>query len=125
MGYPDPTSFYEPNALDERRAYPRFQVALRGICAIAGSDDAACKVLDLSLGGARVACGHRALIGDGVSLLLPHIGLIAARVARFTDGGFGVSLTGSIVQRRRIQDFLVFALQWSPKNPVVLRMTGC
>ena len=112
MGLHDPHAFAQgADAVVERRAYPRFTVALHGVCSIAGGDDATCSILDLSLGGAKLSCAVPAEVGASVSMLMPDVGLVAARVARIGEDGIGVAFTGSMAQRRRIQDYLVVVLK--------------
>lgn len=122
MGWQGPMSFLQvADALGERRAYPRFKVALNGICSIANGNDRACAVLDLSLGGAQVVCSAPAKVGDDASLLLPHIGLVGARVTRASADGLGVAFTGGVRQRRRVQDYLVFVLRSQEDDTVDAR----
>lgn len=112
MGHHDPFAFVQiAGSLEERRAYPRFQVSLHGICSVAGGDDTSCSILDLSLGGARVACAAHAETGARLSLQIPHIGLLAARVARLSDEGTGVEFVGGAAERRRVRDYLIFVLE--------------
>ena len=101
-------------AVSERRCFPRFVVALTGVCSIAGGPDVACTAIDLSIGGAALRTHAAGARGERVVLLLPQIGLIEAILVRQVAGGFAVAFEAGRVPRRRIAGYLDFILGQQP-----------
>lgn len=112
MGLHDQTAFSDNVTLfQERRCYPRFSVALTGVCSVAGSSDVACVIYDLSLGGAAVRCDGTAAVGDRVILSMPLVGLLEGRIVRTMHNAFAVAFEGRGAQRgKRIGDYLAFII---------------
>lgn len=75
---------FEPAVLGRRRA-PRAPVSLDAKVGRGGLDRALCKVVDLSLHGARIETFSALRRDSMIWLTLPHLGHWAARVAWATD----------------------------------------
>ena len=75
---------FEPAVLGRRRA-PRAPVSLDAKVGRGGLDRALCKVVDLSLHGARIETFSALRRDSMIWLTLPHVGHWAARVAWATD----------------------------------------
>jgi PilZ domain len=88
---PDTTSFtaeFEPATLDRRRS-PRAPVSLDARIGRGGLDRALCKVVNLSLHGARLETYSAIPTGGHIWLTLPRVGPVAAQVMWSDDFAAG------------------------------------
>ena len=71
---------FEPAQMDGRRRSPRAPVSLDAKVGRGGLDRALCKVVDLSLHGARLQTYNPMRKGQVIWLTLPRLGQVAAKV---------------------------------------------
>jgi hypothetical protein len=79
-----------PVAMVERRKHRRRPVVWRGKLEAPNTRGAACAILNLSLGGAKLSSAATVAIGDCVKLTIDRFGTLAARVVWHEDGHMGV-----------------------------------
>ena len=80
----------------DRRAYPRFSVDLPAHLEINGKS-ARCRLVDVSAGGALLRTSRSLMVGDTVSVDLPHCGPTLGKVVRLTPSHVAVSFRGLLV----------------------------
>jgi hypothetical protein len=94
-GAGDHMSGYRPSG-SERRAYPRVVVDLPTHIVIRGRA-IACRLIDVSRGGALVEAPATVSIGDKVMLQIPGSGDVVATVVRATPISFALAFAGTII----------------------------
>lgn len=76
---------FEPAQLDGRRRSPRAPVSLDARIGRGGLDRALCRVVDLSIHGARLQTYSPMKLGSMIWLTLPIVGPVAAKVVWSDD----------------------------------------
>jgi len=106
----------------ERRRFRRVQVDLPGRLFIpADNHEARCTVLDLSPGGAAIACETVPESGTNVILYIDNFGRFEGTVARRDGAGFGVAFVCTPSKRERIAEQLILFLNKTLVDDSVLR----
>jgi hypothetical protein len=91
----------------DRRRYRRVRVDLPGrLFMPVGEQEARCKILDLSPGGAGVQSEVHPPEGSQVVLYVDGFGRFEGNVARPIDGGFGVQFASTQLKRERTAEQL-------------------
>jgi chromosome partitioning protein len=93
-------------AVGERRRYPRRRFEQPGILVYDGRE-LACRIADISAGGASVYPSDMPLIGDTVTLSSPVLGRYDARVVQVVGSRVGLSFAGGGEERWRLVKRLV------------------
>jgi hypothetical protein len=90
----------------ERRCFPRFNIALVGVCSINQGPDAHCASVDLSIAGIAVRTRAAVSIGDAVIASFREFGMAKGRVVRRFGGGFAFALNTVDPYRSRLSQYL-------------------
>jgi hypothetical protein len=110
------------NAGAERRRFRRVRIDLPGRLFIpADSHEARCTVLDLSPGGAAVACDTVPEAGASVVLYVENFGRFEGTVVRRDDEGFGLAFVCTPSKRERTAEQLILFLNKSLVEDTLLR----
>jgi PilZ domain len=101
----------------ERRRFRRVPIDIRGKVFVPGDErDASCRIIDLSPGGAQVACEMGLPAGTPIVLYVDGFGRFEGVVARPTDaqdnadGNFGIKFHCSALKRERVAEQLTVFL---------------
>jgi hypothetical protein len=101
----------------ERRRYKRVAIDIQGKVFVPGDErDASCRIVDLSPGGAQVACDLALPAGTSIVLYIDGFGRFEGVVARPTDassqpqGHFGIKFHCSALKRERVAEQLTVFL---------------
>jgi hypothetical protein len=106
----------------DRRRYHRVSVDLPGkLFNPANSREAACKVLDLSPGGAQVESDFEPELDSPIILYVDGFGRFEGQVTRPTGRGFGVKFNCSALKRERIAEQLMLMMNRGMIDETVLR----
>jgi len=98
-------------AKQDRRRYRRVDVDFASRAFLPRDQrEAPCKVLDLSPGGARIACGIDLPAGAPIVLYIDDFGRFEGTVIRLTGGTFGVQFRCSALKRERVAEQLTVFL---------------
>ena len=106
----------------ERRRFRRVRVDLPGRLFIpSSSQEARCTVLDMSPGGAAIACETVPESGTPVIVYVDNFGRFEGTVARRDSEGFGIAFACTPSKRERIAEQLVLFLNKTLVDDSVLR----
>ena len=106
----------------ERRRFRRVRVDLPGKLFVPGSgQEGACKVLDLSPGGAQVQCDLALELETQIVLYIEGFGRFEGTVVRLGDSGFGVRFICTSLKRERTAEQLTLFMNRSLVNEADLR----
>jgi PilZ domain len=95
----------------ERRRFRRVPVDLGGrVFLPADSSEVACKVVEMSPGGASVECKVIPDTGTPIILYVDGLGRFEGAVARTSDEGFGVRFTSTQLKRERTAEQLALLM---------------
>jgi len=98
-------------AKSERRRFKRVPVELSGRLFVpAENQEAVCKVLDMSPGGARIGSDILPANGTQVVVYIDGFGRFEGKVARPVEGGFGIEFNCSAHKRERVAEQLTLYL---------------
>lgn len=89
-------TFDRRSSARDRRAYPRYSVDIPAHLEINGKS-ARCRLVDVSAGGALLRTTRTMMVGDTVSVDLPHCGPTLGKVVRLTPSHVAVSFRGLLV----------------------------
>lgn len=92
----------------EQRRHRRVRLSVPGRGLAASTNEFNCTLVDVSPGGARIACKTPPRLGERVVLLFDGIGRLEGEVVRAGTAGFAVNLTLSQRKRDRLAD----AITW-------------
>lgn len=92
----------------DKRQYKRVKVDLSGRFMTPDKREYACKVFDLSPGGAGISSNVPTMIGDQIVAYFDHIGRIEGTVVRHLTGGFGIEINATNRKREKIADQLTY-----------------
>lgn len=106
----------------ERRRFRRVRLDLAGRLFLpADAEEAPCKVIDLSPGGATVVCELAAAPGNQVVLYLDGFGRFEGQVVRRDAKGLGLRFACTVLKRERIAEQLTLFLNNALVDGVLLR----
>jgi len=106
----------------DRRRYRRVRVDLPGRLFIPGDErEAACSVLDMSAGGARLQCEFVPPLDTAIVLYIEGFGRFEGTVVRTEEGDFGVRFNCSALKRERVAEQLTLHLNKAQVDNSVLR----
>ena len=86
----------------DRRRYKRIAVTLLGRFMRENKEEHACKLIDVSAGGAAIASPVAVPVGERVLSYFDHIGGIEGAVVRTFDGGFAFSIMATKHKREKL-----------------------
>ena len=86
----------------DRRRYKRISVTLLGRFMRENKEEHACKLVDVSAGGAAVTSPVSVAVGERVVAYFDHIGGIEGVVVRQFDGGFAFSINATRHKREKL-----------------------
>jgi len=110
------------NSLAERRRYKREQVDLAGRqFEPTENREAPCKIVDISLGGARVLSDVVPSPGALVVIYIDGFGRFEGSIARTEQNGFGIQFNCSAHKRERLAELLKNYVSGSPLDETKLR----
>jgi len=106
----------------DRRRYRRVSVDLPGKLFVpADGREAACKVLDLSPGGAQIESEFEPEVETQIVLYVDGFGRFEGQVARAVGGGFGIRFNCSALKRERIAEQLMLLMNSGIADVTALR----
>jgi len=108
----------DPQALSapvDGRRHRRVAVALTGRCMFEDRSEVACRIVDMSVGGAAVTASFTGVVKERVVAYVDQIGRIEGRIVRHLAGGFAFAY--SVSQSRR--DKLADQLTWIANLPLL------
>jgi len=106
----------------ERRRFRRVRVDLSGRLFVpTDSREAACKIIDMSPGGASVECEIMPASGTQIILYIDRLGRFEGAVSRATEQGFGVRFSSTQHKRERTAEQLMLLANNSPLDDTSLR----
>ena len=106
----------------ERRRFRRVRVDLSGRLFVpTDSREAACKIIDMSPGGASVECEIMPASGTQIILYIDRLGRFEGAVSRATEQGFGVRFSSTQHKRERTAEQLMLLANNSPLDETNLR----
>ena len=94
----------------EHRRHPRYEIPLEGTLR-AGSEVVPCRVRNISASGALIEVEHQLRVAHLVTIEIPEIGRMTARVARVSWKFTGLSLVDG---EEAVDAFIV---EWLEQNP--------
>ena len=94
----------------EKRQHPRFEIPLEGVLH-AGNENAPFRVRNISAGGALIEVEANLKPGHLVSLEIPEIGELSARMTRMNWKFAGIRLEGAE------EEIDAFITKWLEENP--------
>lgn len=98
----------------ERRRFRRVHVDLPGRLFVpTDSREAACKILDMSPGGASIECEIMPASGTQIILYIERLGRFEGAVARENQKGFGVRFSSTPLKRERTAEQLTLLMNKS------------
>jgi len=104
----NPTSFARrpqgvlSRIVPDRRRYKRIAVTLLGRFMRENKEEHACKLVDISAGGAAVAAPVPVGIGERVVAYFDHVGGMEGSVVRAFDGGFAFKINATKHKREKL-----------------------
>src|SRR5262245_47757343 len=104
----------------DRRRYKRIAVTLLGRFMRASKEEHACKLVDISAGGAAVASPAPVTIGERVVAYFDHVGGLEGVVVRTFEGGFAFSISATKHKREK----LAAQLTWLANRTVLSSADG-
>ncbi|HXC56565.1 MAG TPA: PilZ domain-containing protein [Rhizomicrobium sp.] len=106
----------------ERRRFRRVRVDLPGRLFVpSDSREAACKVVDLSPGGASLECEFLPETGTHIVLYVDGFGRFEGAVARRDGYGFGVRFSGTVLKREKTAEQLTLFMNKALVDDGVMR----
>jgi hypothetical protein len=94
--------FGTADAAIDRRRHRRVSITLPGRCMRADKQEFACKLVDVSVGGAAMHCSAEVEIGERIVATFDHIGCIEGHVVRRFAGGFAIELQATQHKRDKL-----------------------
>jgi hypothetical protein len=91
-----------PRIVPDRRRHKRIQVALLGRFMRENKQEHACKLIDISVGGAAVTTPVCLDVGERVVAYFDHVGGIEGNVVRVYDGGFAFRIIATQHKREKL-----------------------
>jgi len=107
-------------APDDRRRHKRISVTLLGRFMRGDKSEHACRLLDVSAGGAALISPVAVEVGEKIVAYLDHLGGIEGTVARIFDGGFAVRIAATSHKRKK----LVAQLTWLANRHEIIDTDG-
>jgi PilZ domain len=86
----------------DRRRYKRISVTLLGRFMRESKEDYACKLLDISAGGAAVMSPQPVPVGERVVAIFDHLGGLEGVVVREFEGGFAFKISATQHKREKL-----------------------
>jgi len=107
----------------ERRRFRRVRVDLPGRLFVPETgQEAPCKALDLSPGGASLECEHIPEVGTHVVIYVDGFGRFEGSVARRDGFGFGMRFNATLLKREKIAEQLMLFLNKSLLDDTEMRV---
>lgn len=91
-----------PRLGTDRRRHKRFALALLGRFMRADRHEYACRLLDMSVGGASISSPVQPEIGEHIVVYLDELGGLEGEVTRHIEGGFAISLRVTRHRREKL-----------------------
>ena len=83
----------------DRRRYKRVPLAISGRFMTSNKDEFACKLVDISVGGAAISTTAPVDIGEQIIAYFDHLGGLEGQVIRPMDDGFAVQFNATLRKR--------------------------
>ena len=112
---PSPSRASIPPSAAERRRFRRIETPL-GLRLLHEGTEARGKLLDVSAGGARIACAHVPPKGARIVVYADRLGRLEAEVIRGTPDGFAIRFTHRLSRAKRLADALTWVLNRPPEQ---------
>lgn len=91
-----------PRPAADRRRHKRYALALLGRFMRADRHEYACRLLDISVGGASISSPVQPDLGEHVIVYLDELGGLEGEVSRHFDGGFAMALRATRHRREKL-----------------------
>ena len=108
----------------DRRRYKRVPLAISGRFMTSNKDEFACKLVDISVGGAAISTAVSVEIGEQIIAYFDHLGGLEGQVIRPTDDGFAIQFNATLRKRQRLADQLSDFLNQDIVDLASLRRLG-
>ena len=112
----DPAASWASHGSTDRRFFPRFRVALRGICSVNRGPDIHCTSFDLSIANIGLLTIAKPNVGDTIIASFREFGMAKGRVGRLFEGGVVVSLDNVNPYRSRLSQYLVWLARGADRD---------
>lgn len=96
----DPGASLRPGT--DRRRHKRYALVLLGRFMRADRHEYACRLQDISVGGASISSPVQPEIGEQIVIYLEELGGLEGEVTRHLDGGFAISLRATRHRREKL-----------------------
>jgi hypothetical protein len=87
---------------EERRRHQRVRIDLLGRLMLENRQEYACRIVNMSPGGAAVIADTPAQVGERVIAYVDHLGRLEGKIARHFDGGFAMAIGATPRKREKL-----------------------
>lgn len=88
---------------NEKRRYKRYPISLLGrFLRVLTREEATCRLVDISIGGASVMADAQPEVGELVIVNFDELGALEGEVVRINAGGFAISFTATHRRRQKL-----------------------
>src|SRR5258708_24195615 len=87
---------------EERRRHQRVRIDLLGRLMLENRQEYACRIINMSPGGAAVMAETPGKIGERVIAYVDHLGRLEGKIAREFEGGFAMSIGATPRKREKL-----------------------
>lgn len=105
-----PTFGSSPNSASDRRRYRRVAITLLGRFMRANKHEFACKLVDVSVGGAAIHAPVEVDIGERILATFDNLGALEGHVVRTFPGGFAIELQATQYKRDKLASQITWLL---------------
>jgi hypothetical protein len=92
----------------ERRKHQRVKIQLTGRFMLQNRQEYPCRTINMSPGGLALLTDVKAQIGETVVVYLDHLGRAEGRCVRHIEGGFAMTVAGTIRRRDKLANQLTW-----------------
>ncbi len=92
----------------ERRKHQRVKIQLTGRFMLQNRQEYPCRTINMSPGGLALLADVKAQIGETVVVYLDHLGRAEGRCVRHIEGGFAMTVAGTIRRRDKLANQLTW-----------------
>ena len=87
---------------EERRRHQRVRIDLLGRMMLENRQEYACRIVNMSPGGAAIMAEAVGKLGERVIAYIDHLGRLEGKITRVYDGGFAMSIGATPRKREKL-----------------------